>query len=644
MNDEVSAVRIKAFVGRSFLDQDETLWYEIRKILESLRPIGFNFEDAKEAQLRPISEKVRQGIERNDFYIGILTRRLAIKEEAFEPNLFWRVFATFPDPKTPSQWTTSNWVVQESGFALGKGKKVLLLIEQGVDFPSADLDADTEWVPFNRSAIPQCANRLVSIIGNLISEKLPAVPATAQVSPPQETVPSEEQHGTPPAGGDFRRVVGLLDQGDFKQADEEFERFVGPEGEETGDKWWRYFYLRLKAVRGHTASLDQLKNVVQTEPQNADAQIELAQYYSHFKNHNQAAQILTAGAKTVPDESKAEILRQAARELTKDKQQQKAIEIIRDLMSCLTDPTELRLTYFSLAEVAKSQADRELESAALERVLDLDPSNSDIRFRLAFLYGDMKKPGLSAYHYNLRLNQGRDATTLNNLGVAYRTLDLRGKEIEAFEKAGEDYWLAKANLSHAYVDRGFLAQAEKLASEVTKADCDEIDRNRAADAIRRISTTRSTEKETEEKILSEAKNERAFRSAYAEAFVASVGTPVNGVFETPHGNMSFKQEGNRLLGGGKFEEQVSANLFASLTGGSPTSVKVRTVKFQANIVGRSGRFKFETEETEKGALLTFPKSTTVQGFLIIADDGQSFEVLEEHEKEVRIYKSRKVQL
>ncbi len=333
MSNGVPPIRIRAFVGRSFLEENESLWYEIRKILESLRPIGFEFEDAKEAQLRPISDKVRQGIERNDFYIGILTRRLPIKEEAAELNILKRILAAFPDPKIPSQWTTSNWVVQESGFALGKGRKVLLLIEQGIDFPSADLDADTEWIRFDRTAIPQCANRLVSMIGNLISETLPAVPTTVQVSPPQETVPPEEQHGEPPPGGDFRRVMDLLNQGEFQQADAEFERFIGSRAEDPDNRWWTYLYLRLKSVRGHTASLDQLKNVVQAEPQNVDARIELARYYSYFKDHNQAVQILTDRLEEAPEESKAGMLRVAAEELAKDKQPEKALNIIRDLMS-----------------------------------------------------------------------------------------------------------------------------------------------------------------------------------------------------------------------------------------------------------------------------------------------------------------------
>jgi len=613
MVNNVPPIRISAFVGRSFLENDQALWFEIRKILESLRPIGFEFEDAKEAQLKPISEKVRQGIERNDFYIGILTRRLPIKEWLVEPKLFRRVLEALPSSNAPSKWSTSNWVVQESGFALGKGKKVLLLIEQGVDFPTADLDADTEWIPFDRTAIPQCTNRLVSMINNLISERLPSVPATVQVSPPQESVSPEEQHEEPGSGGDIRRVMDFLNQGEFQQADEEFERFTGPEATEP---WWRYFYLRLKAVRGHAESVGQLKDAVQTEPQNVDARIELARYFSYFKEYNKAVEVLMDGAEAVPAESRPMMLRFAAEELAKDNQQERAFKIITDLTSSLTDATELRSSYLSLADVAKSQADRDLESAALERVLELDPSDSGTRFRLAYLYSEMKKRQLSIYHYLLRLGQGHDATALNNLGVSYGEIKLPGKEVEAFEKAGEDSWLAKANLSHAYVDRGFLVEAEKLAAEVTKGDCNETTRNRAMGALRRISTIRSEETETEAKTLTEAKSERIFRSAYAEAFVASLDTPIIGIFETPHGKMTFKQEGNRLVGEGKFEEQTFGGLFSALSGGPATSVRVRTVKLEASIVGRSGHFRLETEIAET-TLATSPKSTTVQGLLTI---------------------------
>jgi tetratricopeptide (TPR) repeat protein len=510
-NGVPSVTRINAFVGRSFLEQDDALWNEIRKILESLRPIGFGFEDAKEAQLRPISEKVRQGIEHNDFYIGILTRRLPIQREENVSNTFRRVLSALRPPKTLSQWTTSNWVIQESGFALGKGRKVLFLIEQGIEFPSTDLDADTEWIPFDRNAIPQCSNRLVAMISRLISETLPTVPPSADVLPPQETNSPEQPENMPPWLG-FENVMALVKSEDFQKADEEFEKFMMLEPFRS-DQSWRYFYLRLKSVKGHMASLQQLRTVVQIDPQNADARTQLAIYYRHFKDHNQAAKIFMDGAEIASVDSKPAMLRLAAQELAKDDQQEKAFKLIRDLITTLSDPAELGATYLCLAEVAKSQSDRELESAALERVLELNPSDPDIRFRIAYLYGEMGNRRLGLYHYNLRLDQGPDAISLNNLGVDYRVLELPGSEIAAFEKASEEDWLPKANLSHAYVDRGFLAKGEGLANEVLRSDADQISRERATGALNRISAIRSGEKQTIEKIMNEAKTEKSFRSA-----------------------------------------------------------------------------------------------------------------------------------
>jgi tetratricopeptide (TPR) repeat protein len=644
MSNETAPVRISAFVSRSFLKEDEVPWFEIRKLFESLRPLGFVFEDAKEAQLRPVSEKVRQGIERNDFLIGILGRRLPIGNQPAEPSLFKRILAAFPSSVIPSNWTTSNWVIQETGFALGRGKKVLLLIEKGVDFPFADLDADTEWISFDRSNLPEIYTRLVSMISNLISEKLPTLPPTIQVSPPEEIPPVEDRPQQPRAEDHLNQTLRLLNQRDFENADNEFEKFVTVikvDGSESDELKWRYIYLRFKATRGHTASFHELENLVETQPDNVDTRIQLSHYFRDFKDYGQAAQILIDGAENANMESKPKMIREAAENLTKNNQLDKALRILRDLIPRLADPTQLRMTYLSIADVAKSQSDRDLESAALERVLDLDPSDTQVRFRLAYLYGEMQKPNLAAYHYQLHIEGDQEQVALNNLGIAYGQLKLPGKEIESFEKADEE-WLAKANLSHAYIDRGFLMEAEKLATQVTKADCDEIALKRAVGALSRISTMRSTENETEEKALLIAQRERTFRSAYAEAIASQVSTLIEGEFETPYGRITFKHQGTQLLGEGMFEEQTFGGLFSRLAGGTSTDTIVKTVKFEANIDGRSGRFRVETQEKNKAPLLGSPKSTTSKGLLITAIDGESFEILEEHETEAKLHKANKV--
>jgi len=70
---------VSAFIGRSFDKKEEPLWNEIRKILDSLKPMGFSWEDAEEAQARPISDKVKERIERNDLFDNVQKMRHELK-------------------------------------------------------------------------------------------------------------------------------------------------------------------------------------------------------------------------------------------------------------------------------------------------------------------------------------------------------------------------------------------------------------------------------------------------------------------------------------------------------------------------------------------------------------------------------------
>src|SRR5258708_35874019 len=49
----------------------------------------------------------------------------------------------------PEKWSAPPWVLQESGYAISAGKKVILLREDGVDIPG--LQDDLEYVPFDSS-------------------------------------------------------------------------------------------------------------------------------------------------------------------------------------------------------------------------------------------------------------------------------------------------------------------------------------------------------------------------------------------------------------------------------------------------------------------------------------------------------------
>ncbi len=628
--------RVTAFVGRSFLPDDDGLWQEIRELLEALRPFGFVFEDAKEPQPRPVSEKVREGINRNDLYVGVLSRRAPIQS----PGLVARLSRT-------SRWATSTWVVQESGYALGRDKRVLLLIEEGIDFPTANLDADTEWIAFKRGAVVDIAPRLTAMIGHFIAEKLPAVTAAATgesvvVSPPQDAAAAAV--ATTPDLGD---VLALLNAKKVLEADEALERFLAPlPKDDDFAKGVPYYYLWQKAIRGISGALDELQRKLNVKPEDIHARIQLARYYSHFKNYKEAAKVVADGLQTAANRwQKRTLLRRLAVLLAQDGNSDEALRTATMLFE-EPEPDEVAGNYETLADVAKAFEMSELEAAALEAALASNPSDQSWRFRLAYLYGQSEKQHrMAAYHYKLRLAQGHDATSLNNLAVSYAPLKLSSLEINAFERAESDSRLARANLAHAYIDRGFLAKGEELASRVlAEPGDDDTERGRATGALQRATHLRRSEKESEEKILEAARAESAFRARYAAAYVDKAPATTDGFFDTPHGRIAFTRIGNDLKGEASSVIEARSVLAALATPGSAQQKREQAVTYVISLVaGRAANLTVTvTGHQPAGLLLSFPDVKTIKGLAIIENDGGSFEALEEGDDGGRIYIARKV--
>ncbi len=638
VSESDDAVFLTAFVGRSFLDVDELLWLEIRKILESLRPIGFRFQDANEAQPTPISKKVQRGIEQNDLYIGILTRRFPISDWKRPFLGFWRSSAK-------QRWGTTAWVVQESGYALGKGKRVLLLIENGVDFPKSDLDADRERIIFNRDSVPSCSVRLTAMVANLIKDRLPAVstasPGLQTSEPPIESPPKEESAAATETPT-FAQVRELLDADEFARADEVFQEFeVAYETDVDIPKGWlRRFYLKEKAIRGDKSSLGALIELTEKEPEDPSVWLQLSEYYRTLDLNNEAAKILIRGTTKVLPESRSRLLRSAAKARALDKDFNASHQLLREALRDGTNMSQQKLTFNTLADLAKEQKDRDLEAAALERILELDPTDKTIRFRVAFLYGETSRNGLEIYHYRLRLNQGTDSAALNNLGIALNQFGCHSSGIDCLLEAIADSPLAKANLSQAYIDRGFFVEGERFAREaLTAAPENENDRAQAmaSSGIDRIVKQRAEEKEREAEGVAEAKHEAGFRARYAHAFMSEPsGEQLNGTFVTPHGRISLVQEESNLRG--EFEEGAFGRAIAATL---KTSTAVR-ILLRGTVHGQAGTFETYSIGAESGAAaLLAPKK--LKGLFVMRPDGHAVEFAEQGEKAIQIYDAKQIE-
>jgi tetratricopeptide (TPR) repeat protein len=518
--------------------------------------VGLEFEDASEAQPRPISKKVREGIDQTDVYIGILTRRFPIYGDTPVDG------KAGADQIAPNSWGTSSWVVQESGYALGKDKRVILLLEEGVDFPKSDLDADQERVVFTRDKMIHCSGALTSMIGNLIAEKIPHISSDPQLaSPPERPTTDQQIETTETQGPSLKAALQFVDEGNFTEGDREFQNLIKDEAEAV-QIWIECIYLRAKAVRGDRASLEKLEEISRTRPNDLNAWIQLSNYYKQFNRNKEAAEVLMRGSEVVGAGFRSILISRAANCFAKDRDYDTAYDTIRQIFREDLVGTETRRgSLITLADIAKLQKHPDLESAALERALDINPADADTRFRLAYLYSEQGKPQLAMYHYRLHLTQTKDETSANNLAIAFNALELSGKEIELYQAAGE-MPLAVANVSHAFIDRGFLQHAEELARKISKSD-DEQAQTRATRALQRIADQRRKEDETEETIRTQAEEERKFRAKYAEAFLSESIKQLTGTFQTKFGTLNFEKNDQLLIGTYEHEEK-ELSTFGSL--------------------------------------------------------------------------------
>lgn len=115
-----------AFVGHSFMDADLHIAESFIRVLEA---VGITVATGEKPSAGQISEKVKRRIEKQDIFVGIFTRRERLANK--------------------NAWTTSAWVIDEKAYALGKNKKLILLMEDGVD-SIGGIQGDYEYIQFSR--------------------------------------------------------------------------------------------------------------------------------------------------------------------------------------------------------------------------------------------------------------------------------------------------------------------------------------------------------------------------------------------------------------------------------------------------------------------------------------------------------------
>jgi len=640
---------ISAFVGRSFDQKEELLWARISKCLDSLKPIGFSWEDAEEAQAKPISDKVKERIERNDLFIGILTKGDAIISGCSTSKYILM--------RKILNWLASYWIIQESGYAIGKGKKVVFLVETGLEIPGG-LNSDFEYISFNRNNLSDTFLKVNQIIGNEIATKIEPLKeqvvakGTELIPVPKSEI--EKQEAVEVVEKDdllFKTVMEAIDNKDFQSAEEKFALLLQKDkvkGNPDIELWAKIYFYKKLYLAGQPEALDQLRKIANRNPTNLSVMNALVDCYEPYDQHEQAIRAIEPFAATAEDLdfkfNMSIVLSRLELKLKKyDRAKERLLEYLKTLE--FNSNHQNYFIFKTLGDNFKEQGDQNIACYLYEMALNYEPTDSDLRFTLAYGYGEIDKNTLASYHYKVYLNIEEWPGALNNLGMQYEKLKLLGKSVSALKKAESlDHTLASANLSRMFIEKGFYDEAENTLIKAFEKK----DHHRNVDYyLNELKTSKEQEEENEKKLSEETKEYRNFALEFAKAISIPFDTyaEINGLWLTDYGQLKeFRIQfdaPNRLSGEHKEEISTTGGLLAALAlpGVRPEPEKrIKKILFTGTITNRGIRYSVEI--SSEGTYLTQAISE-FKGFGVFSLENQEIRFSVEKEGKPTFFTAKK---
>jgi len=241
--------KITAFIARSFLQADEQRLSPLLAFLKTFESLGFFCKSAEPAEVQSVSVKVQRIIDECNVMIGIFTRRHPVCKIDNSSQARFRLFCK----TNPEVWTAPAWVLQESGYALGKNKKLILLREPDVEVPG--LQGDLEYIPFTPEHASEVFSKLNQMIHGIVAEaagtKVELMVTTGEVQPVAElpapigaTKPAESD--APALWLTYGEMLDAAKEKDFEKLLEAYKRgteiIAKGEGEDLDELMWDCYY------------------------------------------------------------------------------------------------------------------------------------------------------------------------------------------------------------------------------------------------------------------------------------------------------------------------------------------------------------------------------------------------------------------
>lgn len=633
--------KLTAFVARSFDEADEGKIQPIIDFLATFNKLGLVYVTAERAEPELVHKKVRRLIDESELFIGIFTKRIPICLSAEDPL---SRSDTQNSGATPNRWCPPLWILQESGYALAKGKKLIMFKEADVELPA--LQGDLEYIPYdpsnpasaltkgNEMIVPIIADSAGTVVETVVREMPTSEPE--DVSPPQPQVAEkmEDEASLGKLFFDLTAAIGACDWAKGEQTLQAALEALQKEGKQ--DRWifWRGYYLKGQCLAGEDQAFHKLKALTAENSSEPIIWSHLGDCYSEYRDYIRAADSYQHAARLSKAPQSLDYTVEAARSLRIGKRQDESEQLLLRLLteSTLQSFADMRFKVLrELYETVKQSGDAIRASAIGELALQENPGHRDLRFSLAFSYSEGGNPELSVYHYKLAASSDTDIT-FNNLGVEYSNCELPILSVDCYKKAIQmGNTLAASNLAYVYLNAGAAEEAEKvLRDTLQKEDC-------AAQVPRALATVaerRADERKREEEALERAERRHNFLVALGAGFLSSETVAFSeGIWRFPFAEISLTLNDGRLGGETTVEDSDAVNALAGILGGvrAPGKERKQSRRFRLHgeVTGRACHFYVEKEIIADGSKMGLqPDLSITEGFMVFSADNTSAEAAE----------------
>jgi len=521
---------INAFVGHSFLPIDHDVVGKFLDFFDHVSRLGldFSWDHAEGAEPKELSIKVKEKMEGKNLFIGICTaRQRSIDFDKLKPVLLNR--KRFWGSETDFATKTSDWILQEIGFAYGRNMKIMILLETGVKTPGG-IQGDIEYISFERNNPERSFNKILEMLRSLtilpatigMTEIIESERSVQQKAPPPKEEELEEKPISDWTDDDYEiNLLLAIARKDSSKEEEIHKNYIKSDFASKPDsllKWnARRLYLTMKWKKER--HLDELLLLLEDNPNNPDVLFHIAQSYELYEEYERAAAYYQKSSSAV-DETKDKIIQLSLASLAfaKSGDKEKANLLNKQCVSMVRELGKgTSFIYRSLADVANEIENADDYKVFAEAYLELSPEDHNQRFSLAYKYAEDGENEAAMFHYRILTERNPNSSNWNNLGVALANLRLSSLSVYAYreaEKIGET--LAMSNLAFKFVNEGFLDEAMGLVNKATSMK--EYSEN-IGSVIASIKTTKEKEEREQSQLIDSFKKIRQFYIDYSRTYL-----------------------------------------------------------------------------------------------------------------------------